>query len=99
MVEGDRVALPVEERTAPERTAETIMSTHDDTRSTPDRPSDAEAYDPAQDPDADPESLNPRTGSQARGGSDEADDTDSDPDSLNPRAAGDGAAPQDEPGA
>lgn len=42
-------------------------------------------YDPAEDPDADPESLNPRTGAQAAGGVTDG-DPDADPDNLNPRA-------------
>lgn len=47
-----------------------------------------QGYDPAEDPDADPAMLNPRTGGQAAGG-DEADpDTDAEPENLNPRADG-----------
>jgi hypothetical protein len=42
-------------------------------------------YDPAQDPDADPASLNPRTGSQAAGGDEQDVDTDAEPANLNPR--------------
>ncbi len=46
-------------------------------------------YDPAEDPDTDPEMLNPRTGEQAEGGAPDDDtDTDADPASLNPRAEG-----------
>jgi hypothetical protein len=48
-------------------------------------------YDPEQDPDAQPESLNPRTGEEAssQGGQDEEyEDTDADPANLNPRAEG-----------
>lgn len=59
------------------------MSTDDTTSS---------GYDPAEDPDTDPEMLNPRTGTQA---SDDGDpgDPDADPDNLNPRAEGaDGGA-------
>lgn len=41
-------------------------------------------YDPAKDPDADPENLQPRTGSKAAGGPSEG-DPDADPDMLNPR--------------
>ncbi len=85
--------LPVEERTASRETAETTMSTNDETRPTDD---DREGYDPAQDPDADPESLNPRTGSQAQGGTEgETGDTDADPDSLNPRPPADGGTASD----
>ncbi|WP_155377515.1 hypothetical protein [Cellulomonas sp. JZ18] len=50
-------------------------------------------YDPAQDPDSDPESLNPRTGAQASGAaSAESGDPDADPDNLNPRSTEDGTA-------
>jgi hypothetical protein len=42
-------------------------------------------YDPAEDQDADPESLEPRTGAQASGQPVEG-DPDADPDMLNPRA-------------
>lgn len=53
------------------------MTTDDSTR----------GYDPDQDPDSDPEMLNPRTGSQAAGGDQDPDqDTDADPDNLNPRS-------------
>ncbi|MFC8731213.1 hypothetical protein ACFT5B_01980 [Luteimicrobium sp. NPDC057192] len=70
------------------------MSTNDETRPTDD---DREDYDPAQDPDADPESLNPRTGSQAQGGSaGGTGDPDADPDSLNPRSTGDEGTPHDD---
>jgi hypothetical protein len=41
-------------------------------------------YDPAEDPDADPENLEPRTGDRATGGASEG-DPDADPDMLNPR--------------
>jgi len=48
---------------------------------------DERGYDPAEDPDADPGSLNPREGSQASGA--EAEETGADPDAdpanLNPR--------------
>jgi len=57
------------------------MSTDDETG----RSDDGAGYDPAQDPDADPGSLNPRTGGQAQGEGDGAEDTDADPDNLNPR--------------
>ncbi|MFF1528316.1 hypothetical protein [Cellulomonas sp. NPDC058312] len=50
------------------------MSTDDSTQ----------GYDPTQDPDTDPEMLNPRTGSQAADDGD-AGDPDADPDNLNPR--------------
>lgn len=56
------------------------MSTDDSTQ----------GYDPAEDPDTDPEMLNPRTGSQAAGGSTgDGTDPDADPDNLNPRGTGD----------
>lgn len=45
-------------------------------------------YDPAEDQDADPESLEPRTGSQASGDPGPG-DPDADPDMLNPRTAQD----------
>lgn len=44
----------------------------------------AEPYDPAEDPDADPEMLEPRTGEEAQPGASEG-DPDADPDMLNPR--------------
>lgn len=44
-------------------------------------------YDPAEDPDTDPEMLNPRTGEQAADDGSEG-DPDADPDNLNPRAEG-----------
>ena len=45
-----------------------------------------DAYDPAQDQDADPESLQPREGARAAGGdAPDAGDPDADPDMLNPR--------------
>lgn len=46
------------------------------------------AYDPATDPDSDPESMNPREGGQATGGTAAGTDPDSDPDMLNPRTGG-----------
>lgn len=48
---------------------------------------EATGYDPDQDPDTDPEQLNPRTGEAAAGGApDDPDaDTDADPAMLNPR--------------
>ncbi|MFD4991268.1 hypothetical protein ACFWH7_16465 [Cellulosimicrobium cellulans] len=52
---------------------------------------DERGYDPAEDPDADPRSLNPREGRQARGaGSDDDTDTDTDaePGNVNPRTGG-----------
>jgi len=55
---------------------------------TPTTPDDSTTpYDPATDPDTDPEMLNPRTGSAAADdGSDGADgDPDGDPEQLNPR--------------
>jgi hypothetical protein len=55
------------------------MSTDDTTQN---------GYDPAQDPDSDPEMLNPRTGTQAAGGDEGDPDTDAEPDNLNPRADG-----------
>ncbi|WP_182111283.1 MULTISPECIES: hypothetical protein [unclassified Actinotalea] len=46
----------------------------------------AAGYDPARDQDADPESLEPRQGSQASGAeSTTQGDPDADPDMLNPR--------------
>ncbi len=42
-------------------------------------------YDPAEDPDADPAMLNPRTGAQAAGGDEGDEDTDAEPANLNPR--------------
>ncbi|MFF2267115.1 hypothetical protein ACFVTZ_02540 [Cellulosimicrobium cellulans] len=50
---------------------------------------DERGYDPAEDPDADPRSLNPREGRQASGtGSDDDADTDSEPGNVNPRTGG-----------
>ena len=49
--------------------------------------SDEQGYDPAEDPDADPRSLNPRQGDQAES-SPPGGDTDADPDNLNPRTGG-----------
>lgn len=49
---------------------------------------DPTAYDPAQDPDADPENLQPREGERASGEqstTDAGDDPDADPAMLNPR--------------
>lgn len=47
---------------------------------------DERGYDPAEDPDADPRSLNPREGHQASGaGSDDDTDTDAEPGNVNPR--------------
>lgn len=43
-----------------------------------------EGYDPATDPDADPDSLHPRTGDAARPGRSDG-DPDADPDMLPPR--------------
>lgn len=56
-----------------------------------------EPYDPETDPDADPQSLNPRTHTRA---SEDVEDQDADPDSLNPRAQGAEGEPQvgDDPG-
>jgi len=51
-----------------------------------------EPYDPQADPDADPESLNPRTGETD--GLSDVDDPDADPDSLNPREQGARDEPQ-----
>lgn len=44
-----------------------------------------DAYDPAQDQDSDPESLEPRTGDRAAGSGTTEGDPDADPDMLNPR--------------
>ncbi len=46
-----------------------------------------DAYDPAEDQDADPESLQPREGARASGATGQSDtgDPDADPDMLNPR--------------
>ena len=49
-------------------------------------------YDPATDPDADPESLNPRQGAQASGDVAPGTDPDADPDMLNPRSGGEASA-------
>ncbi|MFB7886883.1 hypothetical protein ACFCZ3_02480 [Cellulosimicrobium cellulans] len=50
---------------------------------------DERGYDPAEDPDADPRSLNPRKGRQASGsGSDHDTDPDSEPGNVNPRTGG-----------
>lgn len=46
-------------------------------------PDSGAAYDPATDPDSDPEALNPREGGEATGPS--TGDPDADPDMLNPR--------------
>ncbi|WP_250445143.1 hypothetical protein [Actinotalea sp. C106] len=46
---------------------------------------DGPAYDPAQDPDADPENLTPRSGAAASGEPTDG-DPDADPDMLNPPA-------------
>ncbi|TQL01799.1 hypothetical protein [Cellulomonas sp. SLBN-39] len=45
-------------------------------------------YDPQEDPDSDPQMLNPREGAQASAGAapDADGDPDADPDALNPRA-------------
>ena len=61
-----------------------MTTTPDDGTTAPDSTG---SYDPAADPDSDPEMLNPRTGDAARSGTgDDADqDPDSDPDELNPR--------------
>lgn len=51
---------------------------------------DERGYDPAEDPDADPRSLNPREGRQASGSGSEDTDTDPDaePGNVNPRTGG-----------
>ena len=51
---------------------------------------DERGYDPAEDPDADPRSLNPREGRQASGsGPEETEaDTDAEPGNVNPRTGG-----------
>src|SRR5690606_17853951 len=46
---------------------------------------DERGYDPAEDPDADPRSLNPREGRQAVGGEPQDADPDAEPGNLNPR--------------
>lgn len=43
-------------------------------------------YDPDQDPDAQPESLNPRVGDQASGEAESDSDTDAEAANLNPRS-------------
>ena len=49
---------------------------------------DNDGYDPAEDQDSDPESLQPRTGSEAgAGAADTHGDPDADPDMLNPRGS------------
>ena len=57
---------------------------------------DERGYDPAEDPDADPRSMNPREGAEAQGSSSGAGDTDAEPANVNPRtgeqASGDGDA-------
>jgi hypothetical protein len=54
------------------------------------QPQGTSPYDPEEDPDAQPESLNPREGDQARSSDefqgDAEGDTDADPDNLNPRS-------------
>ncbi|MDR7385102.1 hypothetical protein [Promicromonospora iranensis] len=62
---------------------------------------DQPGYDPAEDPDADPDQLNPRTGAAAGMGDTAATqtvgdepDADADPESLNPRT-GDHAHPEE----
>lgn len=52
------------------------------------QPQGTSPYDPDEDPDAQPESLNPREGAQARSSDegDDAGDTDADPDNMNPRS-------------
>jgi len=49
------------------------------------QPERATPYDPDQDPDAQPSSLNPRTGDQASDTGESYEDTDADPANLNPR--------------
>ncbi|WP_166436031.1 hypothetical protein [Cellulomonas shaoxiangyii] len=50
-------------------------------------------YDPDQDPDTDPSSLNPRAGAAASDeGEDAGGDPDADPNNLNPRSTEDGTA-------
>lgn len=52
----------------------------------PDATRSTDGYDPATDPDADPDSLSPRTGAAAIPAPDEGDpDADADADLLNPR--------------
>lgn len=54
-----------------------------------------EAYDAGQDQDADPDSLQPRTGGRASGASDQEDpdyDPDADPEMLNPRDGAEASA-------
>ncbi|SDF55954.1 hypothetical protein SAMN04487781_1860 [Cellulosimicrobium cellulans] len=49
---------------------------------------DERGYDPAEDPDADPRSLNPREGRQASGSGSEDTDPDAEPGNVNPRTGG-----------
>jgi hypothetical protein len=57
---------------------------------------DTGAYDPAQDPDSDPEQLQPRVGGEASGTSNG--DPDADPDMLNPRDGAEAGAPDTDAG-
>ncbi len=50
------------------------------------QPEGSTPYDPDEDPDAQPESLNPRAGGQARSSEPYEGDPDADPDNLNPRS-------------
>jgi hypothetical protein len=51
------------------------------------QPQGTSPYDPDEDPDAQPESLNPREGDQARSSDGDVEgDTDADPDTMNPRS-------------
>ena len=60
-----------------------MTSTPDATPTTPD--DGTTPYDPATDPDSDPEMLNPRTGAAAADDGSSQGDPDGDPNELNPR--------------
>ncbi len=50
------------------------------------QPEGTSPYDPDEDPDAQPDSLNPRTGDQARSTEPTEGDADADADMMNPRS-------------
>ena len=56
--------------------------------------SSGDGYDPEQDPDSDPEMLQPRTGAEASGTVEG--NPDADPDMLNPRDGAEAGASQDD---
>ncbi len=53
------------------------------------QPEGTSPYDPDEDPDTQPASLNPRTGDQARSTETTEGDSDADPDMMNPRSTTD----------